>query len=60
VRHHFKKRWAGSAADSASLGVEESAGAIGAVATLAKGGGGGYLEALEEDNGRVGLHGPHD
>jgi hypothetical protein len=38
--HHFKKRRAGGAVDSASLGVEESARGIRAAATLAKGVGG--------------------
>jgi hypothetical protein len=38
--HHFVKGRAGDVADSASLGVEESAGGIGAVATPAEGGSG--------------------
>jgi hypothetical protein len=38
--HHFEKRRVGGMVDSASLGTEESAGGIGAVATPTEGGGG--------------------
>jgi hypothetical protein len=58
VGHHFEKRRAGSAVDSTSLGAEESAGGIGVAAMPVEGGGDGCSEALEEDDGRVGLHGP--
>jgi hypothetical protein len=44
--HRSENRRAGGAVDSASLGVEESAGGIGAAATPAEGGGGGCSEAL--------------
>jgi hypothetical protein len=57
--HCFEKRRVGGAVGLASLGTEESVGGIGVVATLAEGGGGGCSEALEEDDGRVGLHGLH-
>jgi hypothetical protein len=56
--HCFEKRRVGSAVDSASLGTEESVEGIRVVATPAEGGGGGCSEALEEDDGWVGLHGP--
>jgi hypothetical protein len=58
VGHRFEKRRAGGAVDSASLGVEELAGGIGVAVMPAEGGGGGCSEALEEDDGQVGLHGP--
>jgi hypothetical protein len=59
VGHHSEKRRAVGAVDSASLGVEESDAGIGVAATSIEGGGGGCSEALEEDDGRVGLNGPH-